>query len=309
MGPDDIGEKRQGSNTPFIALGVAVILLLVVVVISLNDFLRSRLEKEYEVKEKELYSRYGYVPEGMVRDPAMQAGQPAANPQVLPGQTSAGSQTPANAQPATGQATQAPVVSGVNPQLNRAADQMGIESTLPSPEDPELEALRSTLDQVRAEGQRIEEQYNRISKGEDSRPLNSEIANNSKELSTDGIGDLEEELPEFLREALKNPPGGNPSVEEEMERYRVQIRNAPALAKVMSYDKDWGVVTFDAGPSQGVRVNQRFAVRRGEKILGWIKVDEVSDRHSFGTLTTKNKNIDTAAKPEVGDDLIDFEIY
>lgn len=297
IGPDDIGEKRQGSNTPFIALGVAVILLVVVVVISLNDFMKSRLEKEFEAKEKELYARYGYVPEGMVH-----SGAPGQQPPVNAGEPQVNASNPT----AVPSLNRPPVPA--NPQLNRAAAQMGIEAGLPAPDDPEIEALRSTLDQARAEGQRIEERYNEISKQEDSRALNSRTKP-AETFSQEGIGDLSAELPEFLREATANPPGGNPSVQEELERYRVQIRNAPSLGRVTAYDKEWGVVTFDAGVGQGVKANQRFAVRRGETILGWIKVDEVQEHQSIAILQTKNKNIDTAAKPEIGDDLIDFEIY
>ena len=84
---------------------------------------------------------------------------------------------------------------------------------------------------------------------------------------------------------------------------------APALARVTGYDKDWGLVTFNAGIGQGVKKDQRFAVRRGEDILGWVKVDQVEENQSIAVLVTKNREIDTAAKPEVGDDLIDFELF
>jgi hypothetical protein len=68
-------------------------------------------------------------------------------------------------------------------------------------------------------------------------------------------------------------------------------------------------VTFDAGIGQGVRIDQRFAVRRGSEILGWVKVNEVLEDEAIATLVTKNADSDTAVKPDVGDDLIDFELF
>ena len=90
---------------------------------------------------------------------------------------------------------------------------------------------------------------------------------------------------------------------------RDQVRAAPSLAKVTSYNKDWGIVTFNAGAGQGVKVDQRFAVRRGSDILGWIKVDQVEADQSIAVLVTKNRDSDTSVKPDVGDDLIDFELF
>ena len=94
-----------------------------------------------------------------------------------------------------------------------------------------------------------------------------------------------------------------------MEAMRNKVRSAPMLAKVTGYDRDWGIVTFDAGASQGVKKDQRFAVRRGDIILGWVKVDEVQENTSVAILVTKNRNIDIAEKPAAGDDLIDFELF
>ena len=57
-----------------------------------------------------------------------------------------------------------------------------------------------------------------------------------------------------------------------------------------------------------MRKDQRFAVRRGADILGWIKVDEVQENQSIAVLVT-NRDNETVQKPEVGDDLIDFELF
>ena len=94
-----------------------------------------------------------------------------------------------------------------------------------------------------------------------------------------------------------------------LDRMRSQILAAASLGKVTSYDKDWGIVTFNAGAAQGVKKDQRFAVRRGSEVLGWVKVDQVEEDQSIAVLVTKNRESDTALKPDVGDDLIDFELF
>ena len=131
----------------------------------------------------------------------------------------------------------------------------------------------------------------------------------AKEAEKSTSTEITAELPDFLRDALQNPPGGNPEVEAKLQKMKAQVTAQPSLAKVTSYDKDWGIVTFNAGQGQGVKVDQRFAVRRGSEILGWVKVDQVDGNQSIAVLITKNRESDTAAKPEIGDDLIDFELF
>ncbi|MEM9015699.1 MAG: hypothetical protein AAGC68_01705, partial [Verrucomicrobiota bacterium] len=104
-------------------------------------------------------------------------------------------------------------------------------------------------------------------------------------------------------------PGGNPELEARLDRMKDQIRRSPALAQVTSYDNDWGIVTFNAGSNNQVEVGKRFAVRRGDEVVGWIRVDQVEPSASIAVLVTKNRDSDTAKKPAVGDDLIDFELY
>lgn len=312
MGPDDIGERRQVNHTPTIALSIAAILLLIVGALSYRDYLRTSFEKEFAEKEARLMQRQGYP----------------ASPQALqgaPGQVYLQNGVPVNAQGVPlnqpgGNPAQAPV--GFQPPAqNPAYDAQGnpIASApaaqprypetgnLPLPNDPELESIRASLDQAREQGRLTEQRYNQLAGNVDS---------DAREAAAMAVGDngtgstaITEELPDFLREAVENPPGGNPEVEARLERMRQQVVAAPSLGKVTSYNKDWGVVTFDAGASQGVKVEQRFAVRRGSEILGWIKVDEVREDQSIAILVTKNRNSDTALKPEVGDDLIDFELF
>ncbi len=111
-----------------------------------------------------------------------------------------------------------------------------------------------------------------------------------------------------LQSALENPPGGNPEIMEQITRMKKLVLSSPSIGRVLSYDNDWGIITFDAGAAQGIEKEQRFAVRRGSDILGWVKVAEVHADMSIAHLVTKNADSDGDLKPQAGDSLIQFEL-
>ncbi len=310
MGTEDLGERRQINHTPTIALGVAALLLLLVGALSYRDFVKSNLEKEYAEKERDLMLRHGYVPYPAGQQPGYNQ-VPIGNTAMNGGQFQAANMDPQNGTNSNGgpqnpvgfqqPATPAPPVPNpeVSPELVGSATSMGIETSLPEPKDPALESIRNSLAEVAEQSRRTEQQYREITGDVNTKALNS----------TEGVGDLSAELPEFLREAVANPPGGNPSVSERIGRLQEQVIRAPSLAQVTGYNKEWGIVTFNAGAAQNVKKDQRFAIRRGSEILGWIKVDEVQANQSIAVMVTKNAQSDTAIKPDVGDDLIDFELF
>lgn len=292
MDHEDLGERRQVNHTPTIALGIAALLLLIVGAMSYRDFVRTSYEKEYAEKERQLLARHGYAVA-----PFTTNGQ-----QAIQGQAPHYQSPPGKAQPQQGAQqvpAQAPQPAAVNPALAQNAAEMQIESALPAPVDPELDSIRSSLEQVREQSRRTEEQFRDITGGN---------VGGTVDAGVQAAAEITEELPDFLREAVENPPGGNPAVEERLDRMRNQVIQAPSLARVTSFDSDWGIVTFDAGMSQNVKKDQRFAVRRGADILGWIKVDEVQQNQSIAVLVT-NRDDETVQKPAVGDDLIDFELF
>ena len=231
-------------------------------------------------------------------------GQAANDASLQPGlaQPQAVAQTPAPVPPSPSLPPEGVVYDAQGNAIVLAQPNPGVayESSLPVPVDPELNKIRSSLDQAREQGRRTEERYNQLAGNVDTLAKEAE-----KSTSTE----ITAELPDFLRDALQNPPGGNPEVEAKLQKMKAQVTAQPSLAKVTSYDKDWGIVTFNAGQGQGVKVDQRFAVRRGSEILGWVKVDQVDGNQSIAVLITKNRESDTAAKPEIGDDLIDFELF
>jgi hypothetical protein len=306
--PDVIGERKTSNHTPTIALGLAALLLLVVGGLSYRDSVRSNLEKEYEEKEARLMQRLG------VPAPASVAGNPAA-PTAGAAAPAPGTTVLYDAQgnPVYLTGTQPAAPASSNPPAAPAGAPAGlqVEATLPAPEDPDILRLQQSLDQARQQGAATEQRFNQLAGSLD--PLAAEAdaisAAGANAPAAGGNATITSELPDFLRVAVENPPGGNPEIEARLARVRSQVTSAPSLGKVTGYDKDWGIVTFNAGAGQGVKIDQRFAVRRGTEILGWVKVNEVLEDEAIATLVTKNADSDTAVKPDVGDDLIDFELF
>lgn len=300
MGHEELGERQQVNHTPAIALGVAAILLLIVGAMSYRDYVRSSMEKEFAEKERQLLMRHGYPvnPYPNMQQPYAQNGYyPPQQPMQQPGMQN---QIPQGQPQAPGQFSQGQQQAPANSQaLAQNAADMNIESGLPAPNDPEIEAIRNSLDQVREQEKRTEQRYRDITSGVDAL---------AREADTAATG-VNEELPGFLRNAVVDPPGGNPELEAEMERMRERVKLAPTLAQVTGVDEEWGVVTFNAGESQNVKKDQRYAVRRGGEIVGWVRVDEVSANDSISILESKHNDANVTVKPAVGDDLIPFESF
>ncbi|MEM7699662.1 MAG: hypothetical protein AAF236_14790 [Verrucomicrobiota bacterium] len=303
MGTDEFAEPKKANHTPTIALAVAAVLLLIVGAMSYRDFVRDSVEKEFAEKQGQQPGYQVMGQPGMVQ-PMYQPGIVQYQPVVPQGYVvTQPTVVGPNGQPmvaAPGQvyiqpgATPTGTPSTVAPPPIPESTAEAIQEDLPEPEDPELDRMRASIAEAAEQARRTEEQYNAITSDLDGQSETAEIT---------------EELPEFLRNALENPPGGNPDVEARTERLREQVVRSPSLGQVTSFNPEWNVVTFDAGAAQGVAKGQRFAVRRGGDIVGWIKVDEVDASESIGYLVTKNRNSETAVKPAPGDQLINFEVF
>jgi len=300
IGPDDFGDRRSANHTPTIALSIAAVLLLIVGAMSYRESVRSGLEKEFAEKEARLMQRQGLAP--AVNLPAS-APAPTAAPAAATGTVLYDAQ--GNPVYLSGLPPAATAATAATAPLPNAAVQQA-ESTLPTPEDPDILRYQQSLEQARQQGQLTDQRFNQLAVGADPAAPAAPAATPG---AATGSAEITEELPAFLREAVNNPPGGNPEMDARLDRMRSQVLAAASLGKVTSYDKDWGIVTFNAGAAQGVKKDQRFAVRRGSEVLGWVKVDQVEEDQSIAVLVTKNRESDTAVKPDVGDDLIDFELF
>lgn len=301
MGNEDFGESRQVNHTPAIALGVAAVLLLIVGAMSYRDSVRSSMEREYAEKERQLLMRHGYPVNPY---PNMQ--QPLQQPQYAQnGYPQQGQQLP------QGQQFQQPAYQNQFPQQNypqqpqnnqaiaQNAANMNVESNLPAPNDPEIAAIENSLDQVREQERLTEQRYRDITSGVDTLAREAEAA----------ATEITEELPEFLRNAVESPPGGNPLEQAEMARMRERVKAAPSLASVTSVNLEFGFVTFNAGMTQNVQKDQKYAIRRSGEIVGWVRVDEVQENESVAMLESEHNEATISVKPAVGDDLIPFDSF
>jgi len=302
-----MGERRQVNHTPAIALGIAAVLLLIVGAMSYSDFVESEFEKEYKEKERQLLLRNGYQV-APIPNMQNQLQQPYPQNGLYPQQPQQPQQQVANQVPQQPLQQQAPVnqqLAQNNGGLAQNAANLNVESALPIPNDPEIDAIRNSLDQVRKQEEQTEQRYRDLSDGVD---ILAENAKNQLD-NTGGIGDLSTDLPNFLRNAVENPPGGNPEIEAEMARMRERVTRAPTLAQVTSVDMKFGFVTFNAGVSQQVAVEQRYAIRRSGEIVGWVRVEEVHPNEAIAKLESEHDESTTSVRPAVGDDLIPFEAF
>lgn len=308
--PEDFGERHPVNHTPTIALGIAALLLLVVGAMSYGDYVRKRYYKEYAKKEEQLIQRMqqlGYAPPAT---PGSGAALPAA--QVLP--------VAVNPAPITTAVPLAPIaapaLAPASPEL--AAAVQSTEVALTPPNDPEIEAARQSLAQARMQSQAAEERFQSLA----ATPAGATpLPTVEPGIPPTAAAELpfDEELPPFLRQAeaeriaaeavSRSEVDSDAVVTQDLAQVRQAVSRANSLGKVVSYDDEWGLVTFNAGSANGVVVDKRFAVRRGSDLLGWVKVDKVFENESIAILVTKNRSSDTASKPAPGDDLIDFELF
>jgi cell division protein FtsB len=307
MDSEEMGERRQVNHTPAIALGIAAVLLLIVGAMSYSDYVESEFEEEYKEKERQLLLRNGYQV-APIPNMQNQLQQPYPQNGLYPQQPQQPQQQVANQVPQQPLQQQAPVnqqLAQNNAGLAQNAANLNVESALPIPNDPEIDAIRNSLDQIRKQEEQTEQRYRDLSDGVD---ILVENAKNQLD-NTGGIGDLSTDLPNFLRNAVENPPGGNPEIEAEMARMRERVTRAPTLAQVTSVDMKFGFVTFNAGVSQQVAVEQRYAIRRSGEIVGWVRVEEVHPNEAIAKLESEHDESTTSVRPAVGDDLIPFEAF
>lgn len=80
------------------------------------------------------------------------------------------------------------------------------------------------------------------------------------------------------------------------------ILSAPAIAKVTEYVADGGFVVIDAGSTRKLEIGMKFAIRRGDAIIGRIRVTSLENGSAIADLPTRT--IPQGVKVEAGDDVI-----
>lgn len=81
-----------------------------------------------------------------------------------------------------------------------------------------------------------------------------------------------------------------------------QILAAPALAEVKRYERDYGFVVITAGAGRKIEKGMGFAIRRGNAIIGRVKVTEVEDASAVADLDSRT--VPAGVIVEVGDEVI-----
>lgn len=81
-----------------------------------------------------------------------------------------------------------------------------------------------------------------------------------------------------------------------------QIAASPSLAEVKHYEKDYGFVAITAGTARKIEVGMGFAIRRGNAIIGRVKVTEVEDGSAVASVDSRS--VPPGVIIEVGDEVI-----
>ena len=176
----------------------------------------------------------------------------------------------------------------------------------PPPPDPEYEKLRRQLEEMRQRTEENSRKVKQLSEG-GARTSPPELFAVPK---APGNRD-DEDLPGYVRDSVSAPPGGklSPEAERRLADLRQKVRNAPSIGSVVSYNLDWNFVTIDAGTENGIKVDDRYSVRRGSEVLGIVKVRQVFPTEAIAGVVTKNVEFDGALKPQAGDEIIAFDPF
>jgi len=109
-------------------------------------------------------------------------------------------------------------------------------------------------------------------------------------------------------------PGFNPSPAAKastanLDASAKRVKDAQPIARVKSFEADWGVVVLNAGKANNLNVGHGLAIRRGHTVLGEIVLEEVYDTESTAELSGAWKVDPKAPKPQAGDDVISWPLF
>lgn len=87
---------------------------------------------------------------------------------------------------------------------------------------------------------------------------------------------------------------------------QVKIKGLPSIAKVKSFNADYGFVELDAGKNKNLETGMAFAIRRDAMIVGRVKIgDTIEDGSSIADVEPKSVPIGVVLQP--GDEIIQFD--
>lgn len=267
--PEDIHESPKPNYTPVLILGLAALLLMIVGFISYRDYVNHKADQRLAGSEERIKNLEEQI--ARISGPESSAAAPA--------------EAKVPDQPARD-----PELEELRRQFEEMKQKMAAN---------ERKAQENTLkvDRVLASGPQVVQEPVSDIPGSPASSLprpNDEI-----------------EVPEYVRESVAAPPQGqmSPAARERFENLQNKVRNAPSIGEVLSYNRDWGFVTFNAGSDNNVSEGDRFSVRRGAEILGIVKVKEVFPNQAIASLVTPTDKFADAANPQAGDEIILFDPF
>jgi len=157
----------------------------------------------------------------------------------------------------------------------------------PPARDPELDKVRMELEALREENKIAQQKIEAMRAG--STGANSGAAQTGQAAS----GSTPEQV----------------AADAEVEALRLQLANAPAVAQVVECNWDFDLVFINGGKDRNLQAEEKFAVRRGADIVGFVTVEEVEATHAVTKLTSRNAQSETALKPAPGDDVIKWPLF
>jgi vacuolar-type H+-ATPase subunit I/STV1 len=95
--------------------------------------------------------------------------------------------------------------------------------------------------------------------------------------------------------------------EEELSPLQQKIKDAVALAEVAGVNDEWGFVTINAGTNQMVEPGIVFAVRRGNYIVGRVKVASAENDSAIANI--EPNSMAPGFRIEAGDSVISYPIF
>ncbi len=293
----------KGNTASMIALIVAGLVLLAVGGRSYSNYLRSQYEDEYGVLPKhqkgaaaDLGSsaqEMGLQGDGSVVMSTLDPG--SAQPLV----TASSAYRTESLPSAQGQRGGVQASGASGRQVPPSSPPSGASST-----DPELAQLQARLKALEQESALYQKKFDQVRSGRPPVANPGESGSLREVMAREGNGT-------GASPALFPKGGGAASATERgvKDEYERKIASAPVVGKVVEFNSKWGFVQIDAGKNRNISNGTKFAVRRGAMIVGYVKVTEVTENTTIAELTSRNEFSETALKPKLGDDIINWPLF
>ena len=227
-------------------------------------------------------SYYDYQVTMFKHEHGMDTAQPADAAQVA-GVTPAGVVPPP---PAVALPTGATAAAGQLP-ADMAPAPVAVQPAAAPARDPDMEKVRLELEALREE---------------------NKIAQQKIEAMRAGGADADSSSAQTGEVASAATPE-QAAADAEVEALRQQLVNAPAVAQVVECNWDFDLVFINGGKDRNLQAEEKFAVRRGTEIVGFVTVEEVEATYAVTKLTSRNAQSETSLKPAPGDDVIKWPLF